>query len=70
MKLVQELVNNSNNPLLIVEQWNVDWRSEWKSPEVRNDNDRMIVISFFVLNGSYSCLEKKKEVLICVTISH
>jgi hypothetical protein len=42
MKLVQEFVTNSDNPLLVVEERNVDWRSEWVSPEVRNDKDRVI----------------------------
>jgi hypothetical protein len=36
-ELIQEFVTNSDNPLLVVEQRNVDWRLEWVSPEVRND---------------------------------
>ncbi len=44
MKLVQEFVTNSDNPLLVVEQRNVDWRPQLVSPEVRNDKDRVIVM--------------------------
>jgi hypothetical protein len=42
MKLVQGVVTNFDNLLLVVEKRNVDWRSEWVSPEVRNDKDRVI----------------------------
>ncbi len=42
MKLVQEFVTNSENRLLVVEQQNFDWRSEWKYPEFRNDEDREV----------------------------
>ncbi len=42
MKLVQEFVTNFDNPLLVVEQRKVGWRSEGVSPEVRNNKDRMI----------------------------
>jgi hypothetical protein len=42
MKLVQEFVTNSGNPMLAVEERNVDCRSEWVRPEVRNDKDRVI----------------------------
>jgi hypothetical protein len=44
IKLVQEFVTNLDNPLLVVEQRNVDWRSELISPEVHNDKDRVIVM--------------------------
>ncbi len=44
MKLVQEFVTNSDNPLLVVEQRNVDWRPEWVSLEVHNDKDTVIVM--------------------------
>jgi len=44
MKLIQEFVTNSGNQLLVVEQWNVDSRSEWVGPEVRYDKDRVILM--------------------------
>jgi hypothetical protein len=55
MKLIQEFVTNSDNPLLVVEQWKVDCRSEWVSPEVRNDKDRVIVMK---MEG---CSEGKRQ---------
>jgi len=42
MKQVQEFVTNSDNTLLVVEERNIDWRSELVSPEVRNDKGRVI----------------------------
>jgi hypothetical protein len=44
MKLVQGFVTNSDNPLLVFEERNVDWRSERVSPEVRNDKDTVIIM--------------------------
>jgi hypothetical protein len=44
MKFVQEFVTNSDNPLLVVERRNLAWKSEWESPEVRNDKDRVVVM--------------------------
>jgi hypothetical protein len=41
-EIQQEFVTNFDNPLLVVEQRHIDWRSEWVSPEIRNDKDRVI----------------------------
>jgi hypothetical protein len=46
---------NSDNPLLVVKQQKVDWRSEWVSPEVRNDKDRVIVMKMA------GCSEGKRQ---------
>jgi hypothetical protein len=44
MKYVRKVVGNPDNHWLMIKQWNFDWRSEWGSAGVLNDQYRKVVM--------------------------
>jgi hypothetical protein len=44
MKRVQEIVRNCDNHLVVIEQWDFGWRSEWGRSGVRNEKYRKVVM--------------------------